>query len=311
MISYSKPIDVVYSNKKLPSLRSPSLICGLPGTGFVGKVAIDYLIKELGAVHLADIYSTFFSPQIIIKHDGTTEIVKNSVYYVKRENKKSKNTTIKTQPLQENGQEISNSDKSKSVNILEPASSDLLLLTGDSQPIVPGSEYVLTEQILDDMTKFDISNIYSLAAYVTGAFTNAPKIYGTATATKLVGLFRNHNVSSLDNGNITGMNGIIIGLGKLRGIDGLCLLGETSGYVIDAIAAKKILETITRILNIQINMDEITKRAKDTEILIKNLEQQMLAKSNQGAQGLMGEERQDDERQFFSQNRRSNMGYIS
>jgi len=311
MISYSKPIDVVYSKKKLPSLRSPSLICGLPGTGFVGKVAIDYLIKELDAVHLADIYSTFFSPQIIINQDGTTEIVKNSVYYVKRENKKSKNTTIKTQPLQENGQEISNSDKSKSVNILEPASSDLLLLTGDSQPIVPGSEYVLTEQILDDMTKFDISNIYSLAAYVTGTFTNAPKIYGTATATKLVGLFRNHNVSSLDNGNITGMNGIIIGLGKLRGIDGLCLLGETSGYVIDAIAAKKILETITRILNIQINMDEITKRAKDTEILIKNLEQQMLAKSNQGAQGLMGEERQDEERQFYSQNRRSNMGYIS
>ncbi|HJS64525.1 MAG TPA: PAC2 family protein [Nitrososphaeraceae archaeon] len=311
MISYSKPIDVVYSQKKLPSLRSPSLICGLPGTGFVGKVAIDYLIKELDAVHLADIYSTFFSPQIIIKQDGTSEIVKNSVYYVKRENKKSKNTTIKTQPLQENSQDISSSVKSKSVNILEPASSDLLLLTGDSQPIVPGSEYVLTEQILDDMTKFDISNIYSLAAYVTGAFTNTPKIYGTATATKLVGLFRNHNVSSLDNGNITGMNGIIIGLGKLRGIDGFCLLGETSGYVIDAIAAKKILETITRILNIHINMDEITKRAKDTEILIKNLEQQMLAKSNQGAQSLMGEERQDEERQFFSQNRRSNMGYIS
>jgi proteasome assembly chaperone (PAC2) family protein len=310
MISYSKPIDVVYS-KKLPSLQSPSLICGLPGAGFVGKVAIDYLIKELDAVHLADIYSTFFSPQIIIKQDGTTEIVKNSVYYVKRENKKSKNTTINTQPLQENGQDISSSDKSKSVNILEPASSDLLLLTGDSQPIVPGSEYVLTEQILDDMTKFDISNIYSLAAYVTGAFTNAPKIYGTATATKLVGLFRDHNVSSLDNGNITGMNGIIIGLGKLRGIDGLCLLGETSGYVIDAIAAKKILETITRILSIHINMDEITKRAKDTEILIKNLEQQMLAKSNQGAQSLVGEERQDEERQFYSQNRRSNMGYIS
>ena len=308
MISFSKPIDVVYSKKKLPSLRSPSLICGLPGTGFVGKVAIDYLIKELDAVHLADIYSTFFSPQIIIKQDGTTEIVKNSVYYVKRENKKNKNATNKTQPLEDNAQDISGPD---SINSLEPASSDLLLLTGDSQPIVPGSEYVLTEQILDDMTKFDISNIYSLAAYVTGAFTNSPKIYGTATATKLVGSFRDHNVSSLDNGNITGMNGIIIGLGKLRGIDGLCLLGETSGYVIDAIAAKKILETITRILNININMDEITKRAKDTEILIKNLEQQMLAKSNQGAQGLVGEERQDDERQFFSQNRRSNMGYIS
>ena len=38
----------------------------------------------------------------------------------------------------------------------------------------------------------------------------------------------------MDDGAITGMNGLIVGLAKLKGIRGTCLLGETSGYVVDA-----------------------------------------------------------------------------
>ena len=42
----------------------------------------------------------------------------------------------------------------------------------------------------------------------------------------------------MDAGSITGMNGLIIGIAKLRGMQGACLLGETSGYVVDAKASK-------------------------------------------------------------------------
>ncbi|MGZ5550797.1 MAG: PAC2 family protein, partial [Nitrososphaeraceae archaeon] len=189
------------------------------------------------------------------------------------------------------------------------SSQDLILLTGDSQPVVPGSEYVLSEQILDLITKFKISNIYSLASYVTGTFVNDPKIYGTATNPEMIKSFRSFNISTLDNGNITGMNGLILGLGKLRGIEGICLLGETSGYVIDAKASKNLLEILNNVLGININMDEMNKRSKDTEILIKNLEQQMMAKSGQFPQGVPTEEQEEE--LMFPQNRKSNMGYIS
>ena len=189
------------------------------------------------------------------------------------------------------------------------SSKDLILLTGDSQPVVPGSEYILSEQILDLITKFKISNIYSLASYVTGTFVNNPKIYGTATNQEIVKSFRSFNISTLDNGNITGMNGLILGLGKLRGIEGICLLGETSGYVIDAKASKNLLEILNNVLGININMDEMNKRSKDTEILIKNLEQQMLAKSGQLPQGVPTDEQEEE--LMFPQNRKSNMGYIS
>ncbi len=328
MFSLSKPIEIVFSEKKTPSLNSPYLICGFPGTGLVGKLAVDYLIKELGAIHMADLFSSYFSPQVVIQADGTTNIVKNSLYYVKNDN--NKNNNIDINKTSKNKKEIKGISKpevqlNQSINGLPQSpdsslqstaaasyplsSKDLILLTGDSQPVVPGSEYVLSEQILDLITKFKISNIFSLASYVTGTFVNEPKIYGTATNPDIVKSFRSFDISTLDNGNITGMNGLILGLGKLRGIEGTCLLGETSGYVIDAKASKNLLEILNKILGIKINMDEMNKRSKDTEILIKNLEQQIMAKSGQYPQSIPTEEQ--DEGLIYPQNRKSNMGYIS
>ena len=326
MFSMSKPIEIVFSEKKTPSLNSPYLICGFPGTGLVGKLAVDYLIKELGAIHMADLFSSYFSPQVVIQADGTTSIVKNSLYYVKN-NKKNNNIDINktsknkkeikdiSKPEVQLNQSINGLPQSPDSSLQSTAASyplsskDLILLTGDSQPVVPGSEYVLSEQILDLITKFKISNIYSLASYVTGTFVNDPKIYGTATNPEIVKSFRSFNISTLDNGNITGMNGLILGLGKLRGIEGICLLGETSGYVIDAKASKNLLEILNNVLGIHINMDEMNKRSKDTEILIKNLEQQMMAKSGQFPQSVPTEEQEEE--LTFPQNRKSNMGYIS
>ena len=325
MFSMAKPIEMVFSEKKIPSLNSPYLICGFPGTGLVGKLAVDYLIKELGAIHMADLFSSYFAPQVVIQADGTTSIVKNSLYYVKNNNninnnvnktsKKNRKEIKDTNKVPEvqlnqsiNGPPQSN-DSLKSTTSDPLSSKDLILLTGDSQPVVPGAEYVLSEQILDLITKFKISNIYSLASYVTGTFVNDPKIYGTATNPEMVKSFRSFNISTLDNGNITGMNGLILGLGKLRGIEGICLLGETSGYVIDAKASKNLLEILNNVLGIHINMDEMNKRSKDTEILIKNLEQQMMAKSGQFPQSVPTEEQEED--LTLPQNRKSNMGYIS
>jgi proteasome assembly chaperone (PAC2) family protein len=48
-----------------------------------------------------------------------------------------------------------------------------------------------------------------------------------------VKLFHEQNIPTMDSGSVTGMNGLIIGITKLDGIKGICLLGETSRYDID------------------------------------------------------------------------------
>jgi uncharacterized protein len=89
----------------------------------------------------------------------------------------------------------------------------------------------------------------------------------------------------MDGGSITGMNGIIIGIARLRGLKGICLLGETSGYVVDAKASKAILESLLSIVGIQVDMTNLDKRAKDTEMLIQTIEQHIAGTAGRVSEG--------------------------
>ncbi|MDW0211242.1 MAG: PAC2 family protein, partial [Nitrososphaeraceae archaeon] len=75
MSFFQNDIRTVFSTKKPPSLQSPILICGFPGSGYVGKIAVDHVISELQSEHLADIYSSSFPPQVMIKNSGTVELM--------------------------------------------------------------------------------------------------------------------------------------------------------------------------------------------------------------------------------------------
>jgi uncharacterized protein (TIGR00162 family) len=244
-------INVVYSSVNMPQLRSPYLICGLPGTGYVGKIAVDHLIQELNAKRLADIFSTSFPPQVMIRPDGVAELMKNTVFYSKA---------------------------------AVSSSNDVLLFTGDSQPTSPESEYLLAEQILDIAAKFSTKKVFTLAASVTGVFVDKPRVFGTATDSDIVKTFSGKNILTMDSGSIVGMNGLIIGIAKLRGMQGTCLLGETSGYVVDAKASKSILESLLSVVEITIDITNLEKKAKDTERLIQIMQQQLAGRGLEGQQ---------------------------
>ena len=119
--------------------------------------------------------------------------------------------------------------------------------------------------------------MFTLAAYITGVFVDKPRVFGTATDAETVKTLSSNNIAAMDSGSITGMNGLVIGIAKLRNMKGVCLLGETSGYVVDAKASKAVLESLLQIINVRVSMTNLDKRAKDTEMLIRTIEQQMLA----------------------------------
>jgi len=242
------------------------MICGFPGSGYVGKLAIDHVIGELESMHLADIYSTSFPPQVIIKNTGTVELMKNIIYYVKNTGGKH----------------------------------DFLFLTGDAQPVSSKVEYLLGEEIIKIAKNFDVRQIITLGAYITGMFVETPRIFGVATDEDGLKLLNSFNISKIDNGSISGMNGILLGIGKINNVKGISLLGETSGYVIDANASKYILKKLLAIIGLDISMEDIEKKAKDTIMLIKSIEQRMGDKNSLS-----------DDVQQVVQKKQPEIGYIS
>ena len=51
------------------------------------------------------------------------------------------------------------------------------------------------------------------------------------------------------------------------------MLGETSGYMIDPKSSKAILESLSKILNIKINLNELSNKIKETNELINQVEE--------------------------------------
>ncbi len=239
----SLPQRITVEITEIPVLKNPTLICGFPGSGYVGKLAVDHMIEELKAIPFASMFSSSFPPQVLIQPDGTADLMKNIFYYYKG------------------------------------SSSDLVLLSGDAQPVTPENEYEMAEEIVKICDKLGIKTIYTLAAYITGTFSKTPRVYGTSTIQKIVDGFQTYGISTMNSGSITGMNGLIIGVGKRKEITGICLLGETSGYVIDAKASQIVLETLSKMLNLKLDLTGIIKKAQDTEHLVKTIEEQMRQKS--------------------------------
>src|SRR3990172_668372 len=222
-----------------PDLKDPILICGLPGSGFVGKLALEHLINELGAKLFGVIYSYDFPPQAIIQQDGTVEIIKNELYYWRSKD----------------------------------SANDLILYTGDSQPITPDADYEVADKILELARKMGAKKVYALAAYITGGFVKIPRVFAAATETTIVDDLKKYGVVLMTEGSITGMNGLLVGLAKIHDMQGISLLGETSGYIIDANASKVVLEVFAKMMNLKIDMTTLDQRAKSTEAVVKTLDQ--------------------------------------
>ncbi|MGQ9718401.1 MAG: proteasome assembly chaperone family protein [Nitrososphaerales archaeon] len=235
-----------YKIYKEPELKDPYMIVGLPGIGYVAKLSADYLVKELKAELFEEMYSSSFPPYVIIKKDGTVELLKNEFYYWK------------------NGE----------------SKKDLIIFTGNVQPVSPEGQYEVANEVLDRAEKFKIKKLFAMGAYVTGRPVEKPKVYGVATEPELVEEIKRYEVSFMDSGSISGANGLVFGLAKLRGIQSVCLLSETPGYMdasghtlADAKSAQALLKVLGKLLDIKIEMEPLEKEAKLTEKFVQEIEE--------------------------------------
>lgn len=226
---------------KVPKLKDPILIEGLPGIGNVGKLAVEHLIDSINASKFAEIYSKDFPPQVFINPDGTIELVKNEFYYWKAKKKDQR---------------------------------DLVLLTGDYQGLSSHGQYELVEKILDIVEELGVKEMYTLGGYGLGQDIEKPKVLCATTDVHLVKKMKKYGAVFKKNepgGGIVGASGLILGLGKIRGLEGTCFMGETPGYLVDPKSAKAVLKILMKITNIDVNLSALEKKAKEIEQIAHQL----------------------------------------
>ena len=83
-----------------------------------------------------------------------------------------------------------------------------------------------------------------------------------------------YNLVQGGNLQISGLNGLLLGVAKKRGIAGICLLGEVPTYATrmqNPIAALAILNKLTKMLGIEIETDELAQLASETREAMKQV----------------------------------------
>jgi uncharacterized protein (TIGR00162 family) len=221
-------------------LKDAILLEGLPGVGNVGKLAAMHLIEELKAKKCMEIYSSHFPPQVLIDEDGIVNLVNNELYYYKGKDKER----------------------------------DLLFLVGEYQGMDSSGQYDLCQKLIDMVKEMGVTTIYTLGGYGLGKLVPDPRVLGAATSNDIVKLFKKADVEFIDGepgAGIVGASGLLLGLGKLQGIHGGCLMGETSGYMVDPKSASVVLKSLQKLLGVSIDLSELEERAKQVDSITNQL----------------------------------------
>lgn len=165
---------------------------------------------------------------------------------------------------------------------------DLLIFLGEAQPQERGFSFA--RKILDYAVKRDVTHIVTFAAMATQLHpTDDPKVFGAATNGEMIRLLHNLDVTLLKEGEITGLNGVLLAAAAERGIGGLCLLGELPYFaagVPNPKASKAVLERFCSFTDVDIDFEEINTQAEAVERGLIEL----LGKLQEAAREQAGEE---------------------
>jgi len=134
--------------------------------------------------------------------------------------------------------------------------------------------YLLTEAFLDIAQSYNVKRIYTIGGYGIGQLVEKPRVIGAANRVELVDEMKSYGVEfseSEPGGGIIGVSGLMLGIGKRRGIDAVCLMGVTSGYLVDPRSAQSVLKILTKILGLKIDMGALEERGKEMETIVARL----------------------------------------
>lgn len=222
-------------------LHSPIMIEGLPGVGHVGKLVADHLIDVFQATRIIDIYSSHLPPQAIVVDDCTVRLDRNEIYACKLEN-----------------------------------GNDLLILVGDHQSMTNEGHYILCNTFLDIAEQFGVSRIYTLGGYATGQLEDTCTVIGAVNNPEMIEELSGYGVEFQENepwGGIIGISGLMLPMSMVRKIDAACLMGITSGYIVDPKSAQAVLGVLSQALGIEVDMQALEEHAAEMGKVVAKLQE--------------------------------------
>jgi len=195
-----------------PVLENPMFVQGLPGFGNVGKIAAYLLIKFCGAKSFTELYSPSFPDYVSVDSKGICRLPRYEFHAA---------------PMEKN---------------------DFIIMTGDTQPSFDDvvAHYEVCSEILEFIENHGCSFIITMGGVPISE--DKAQVYVAATSPRLAAEFMEKGAVIYSKGRIMGATGLMLGLAKERGLDGVCLLGATTGFRADRGAGFSVFKFLMKAL---------------------------------------------------------------
>jgi predicted ATP-grasp superfamily ATP-dependent carboligase len=140
----------------------------------------------------------------------------------------------------------------------------VVLFISAAQPLIEKS-FAYAVALVDFAVSLNIKTFYTFAAMpLPIEHTETPQVRAVATHKKFLDDLAARRVKVMPTGQISGLNGLILGAAKARGLNGACLLGEIPLYTVqieNPLASMAVLEKLAAILGMKIDLSELQRHA--------------------------------------------------
>jgi len=199
-----------------PTLENPIFVQGLPGFGNVGRIAAHLLIKFCEAKPFAELYSPSFPDYVSISTKGITHLPRYEFY---------------SAPMDKN---------------------NLIIMTGETQPSFDDvlAHYEVCGEIVDFVEKLGCRFVMTMGGVPMSE--EKAQVYVAATSPRLAADFMAKGAGIYSKGRIVGGTGLTLALARERGLEGVSLLGATTGFKADKGAGFQVFKFLMKALGKEI-----------------------------------------------------------
>jgi uncharacterized protein len=216
-----------------PGSSRPWLIAAWPGMGNVAIIAAGYLIRELDMQEMDDLPSR--------DHFDISEV-------------------------EVRGGVIVEPHLPRGVFFRRPApvvGRDLIIFLGEAQP--SSGAYAYAHELLQTAISMGVERVITFASMASALHpAENPRVFGVATNQEILTELRHAEVEPLGDGQIGGLNGVLLAAAAERDVAGMCLLAEIPFFaaaVPNPKAARAALSVFTVLTGIDVSLAELGKHA--------------------------------------------------
>jgi len=216
-----------------PKLENPVFVQGLPGFGNVGRIAAHLLIKFCGAKPFAELYSPSFPDYISITSKGIAHLPRYEFYYAAMDAAMEKN--------------------------------NLVIMTSEIQPSFDDvvAHYEVCEQVVDFVASLGCHFIVTMGGIPMTE--EKAQVYIAATSPRLATEFMEKGAVIYSKGRIVGGTGLTLAMAKERKLEGVSLLGTTTGFTADREAGFLVFKFLMKALGKEIKEGLAENNAPEEE----------------------------------------------